>query len=418
MEISGNTFRRKLRIGLLIGLMLAALPVWAQSWNDYRSLVIKPVDTYCFAGETSRFVLEVPNVTPDDVEIIVQAVPENSTIVSSVKEEYVKNEIRGTRVTFNIRFSKTGTYHIPAASARISWSWLTIPFQSVTVYDNPLTLTPRVFVNAPDVAYKGEPFTITISAMHFSEISDVTVALDTEAMLERVELLNELPFTVDSFTADTYPVAVYQVIPYDEGTFNIPEVSLAVKSYSGIRSVVSASGKTVKILPPEETDDADKSFTFDIAYVELEEPPLEPQLVLEHSAEEQAAKLIADRRLYRTCLWCSLALFVVFIAMLAVGAAFKKKALIITGVTITFFCIIAISFLLSQVCHTLVVSKGGELRLIPETNGNVLQLTQEGAVFRVKDESALWYRVTAENGVDGWILKQDVLPVGGSRELR
>lgn len=418
MESSGNTFRRKLRTGLLICLLLAALPVWAQSWRDYRNLVITPIDTYCFAGETSRFVLEVPDVTPDDVEIIVQAVPENSTIVSSIKEEYVKNEIRGTRVTFNIRFSQTGTYHIPAASARIAWTWLTIPFQTVTVYDNPLTLTPRVFVNAPDVAYKGEPFTISISAMHFSEISDVSVALDTEAMLERIELLNELPFTVDSFTADTYPVAVYQVIPYDEGTFNVPEVSLAVKSYSGIRSVVSASGKTVKILPPENDETDDKSISFDIAYVELEEPPVEPQLVLEHSAAEQAAKLIADRQIYKTCLWICLGFLAAFIALLSTGASFRKKGLLITGVTGAFLCVIAISFLMSQVCHTLVVSKGGELRLIPETTGNVLQLTQEGSVFRVKDESALWYRVTAENGVDGWILKQDVLPVGGSHELR
>lgn len=415
MEISRNTVRKKFCIGLLIGLLLAAAPVWSQNWKDYRNLVIKPVDTYCFAGETSRFVLEVPNATPDDVEIIVQAVPENSTIVSSLKEEYVKNEIRGTRVTFNIRFSKTGVFQIPAASARIAWTWLTIPFQSVTVYDNPLTLTPRVFINAPDVAYEGEPFTISISAMHFSEITDVSVALDTEAMLERVELLNELPFVVDSFTADTYPVAVYQVIPYDEGTFCIPEVSLAVKSYSGIRSVVSASGKTVKILPSEETETASKPFSFDIAYVELEESPVEPQMVLVHSAEEQAAKLIADRHLYKICMWCSLGIFAAFLAFLAVGAAFKKKGFIIAGVTVIFFCVIALSFLMSQMCHTLVVSKGGELRLIPEANGNVLQLTQEGAIFRVKDESAYWYRVTAENGVDGWILKQDVLPVGDSK---
>lgn len=415
MEISGNTLRRKFRTGLLICMLLGTLPLYAQS---YRNLMIKPKETYCFAGDMNTFILEVPNVTPDDVDIVVQSVPENTTMVSSTKEEYFKNEVRGTRITFLIRFSETGTYHIPAASARIAWNWINIPFQTVTVYDNPLTLTPRVFVNAPDVAYRGEPFTISISAMHFSEISDVSVALDTGAMLERVELLNTLPFTVESFTADTFPVAIYQITPYSEGTFEIPEVSLAVKSYSGIRSVVSASGKTVKVLPPEEQEPEQKKGTFDIAYVELDEDSVEPQLMLRHSAEEQAEKLNADRKTYRLCLWASLGVFAVCIVLLSTGSRRKSKGLLITGVTGAFFCIIAISFFISQICHDFVVSKGGELRTIPENNGNVLQLTQEGSVFRVKDESALWYHVTAENGVDGWILKSDVLPVGGVHELR
>lgn len=411
MEISGYAHRTKFRTGLLILLLLCSLPVWGQS---YRNLVIKPKDTYCFAGEVTQFLLEVDNVTPDDVEIIVQAVPDGTTIISSIKEEFVRNEMRGTRVTFNIRFSETGTYRIPAASARIAWAWITIPFQTVTVYENPLTLTPRVFVNAPDVAYKGEPFNISISAMHFSEITDVSVALDTEAVLDRVELLNVLPFSVDSFTADSFPVAVYQVIPFNEGTFAIPEVSLAVKSYSGIRSVVSVSGKTVKVLPAEEKMEEEKSGSFDIAYVELEEGPVEPAIVLQHSAEEQAAKLRSDRKMYMLCLWCSLGLLAVSIFLLSTGSLRKRKGVVITGVTVLFFCLIAVSLCLSQICHTYVVSKGGELRLIPESNGNVLQLTQEGAIFRVKDESALWYRVTAGNGVDGWILKQDVLPAGGT----
>lgn len=415
MEISGNTARRKFRTGLLIYLILSSLPLWAQS---YRNLIIKPMEEYCFAGEVSKFILEVPNVTPDDVEIMIQAMPENTTMLSSTKEEYVKNEIRGTRVIFNIRFSETGTYHIPSASARLAWNWGPIPFQTVTVYDNPLALIPRVFVNAPDTAYQGEPFTITISAMHFSEITDVSVALDTGAMLEREELLQELPFTVDSFTADTYPVATYRVVPYNEGTFSIPEVSLAVKSYSGIRSVVSSSGKTVKVLPPEEREQVEKGPQFDIAYVLLDEEPVEPQVLLRHSAREQADKLISDRHTYKICLWCSLGLIILFIILLCTGSVHKRKGLIIAGVTGAFICLISITFFLSQICHQVVVSKGGDLRLIPEANGNVLQLTQEGAVFRVKDESALWYHVTAENGVDGWILKSDCLPVGGSHELR
>lgn len=415
MEISGKRFRRKFATGLLICLLAYALPVWGQS---YRNLVIKPKDTYCFAGDISTFILEVQNVTPDDVDIVVQAVPENTTMVSSTKEEFVKNEIRGTRVTFRIRFSETGTYQIPAASARIGWNWITIPFQKVTVYDNPLTLTPRVFVSVPDVAYMGEPFNLSISAMHFSEITDVSVALDTGAMLERVELLNELPFSVDSFTADTYPVAVYQVIPYNEGTFNIPEVSLAVKTYSGINSVVTSTGKSIKVLARDVAEKEESVAPFDIAYVELEEDPLESQIVLLHSADEQAAKLIADRKTYRICLWCALGLFVLCIVFLVTGSRRKNKGLLILGLTGAFFCIIAASFFISQVCHNYVVSKGGELRLIPEANGNVLQLTQEGAIFRVKDESTLWYHVTAENGVDGWILKQDCLSVGGKDELR
>lgn len=412
MEISRNTFRAKFCTGLLICMLLCSLPLWSQ---NYRNLVIKPKDTYCFAGEVTKFVLEVDGVTPDDVEIIIQAVPDNTTMISSIKEEFVRNEIRGTRVTFNIRFSETGTYRIPAASARISWAWITIPFQTVTVYENPLTLTPRVFVNAPDVAYKGEPFNISISAMHFSEISDVSVALDTGALLERVELLNELPFTVDSFTADTFPVAVYQVIPFNEGTFAIPEVSLAVKSYSGIHSVVSVAGKTVKVLPPIEEGEEEQTGTFDIAYVELDEEPVEPTIVLKHSAEEQAAKLKSDRKMYTICLWCGVGLLIISFTVLFSGSLHRRKGFVIAGVTVLFFCIIAVSLCISQVCHTYVVSKGGELRLIPESNGNVLQLTQEGAIFRVKDESALWYRVSAGNGVDGWILKQDVLSAGGTR---
>lgn len=415
MEKHTNTKRTKQYLGLLIFFAISINSIFAASWSSLR---IKPEKEYCFSGETCQFTLEIPGVLPSRVDTTVQSTPENVTIESSSKEEYVKNGIRGTLIKLNFRFSKAGTYQIPSLATRIDWWSYSIRFLPITVYDNPILLQPILSSNLQKNLEVGKPTTFTIYGKFFNELININYELDTKIILTKNKDLTPLPYHIGAFSTETYPLAEFTIIPLEEGNFKLPPIYGIFRNYAGNTvsiplGEISLKSKRENAPTSETVDDSQfqKVFStnFPEAYEEISETPVlspidESELLLTNLKNQVKQKniLIIISTVSLVFLFISFILFVVF-------AIIKKKTAMIT-----FLCVFAF-FLISTIYFSVVTSKKEAISLscsvktVPEEKSNTVMQLSTGDKIRILESISNWYSIESEDNRKGWILQSQCI---------
>lgn len=415
MEKHTNTKRTKQYLGLLIFFAISINSIFAASWSSLR---IKPEKEYCFSGETCQFTLEIPGVLPSRVDTTVQSTPENVTIESSSKEEYVKNGIRGTLIKLNFRFSKAGTYQIPSLATRIDWWSYSIKFLPITVYDNPILMQPILSSNLQKNLEVGQPTTFTIYGKFFNELININYELDTKIILTKNKDLTPLPYHIGAFSTETYPLAEFTIIPLEEGNFKLPPIYGIFRNYAGNTvsiplGEISLKSKRENAPTSETVDDSQfqKVFStnFPEAYEEISVTPVlspidESELLLTNLKNQVKQKniLIIISTLSLVFLFISFILFVVF-------AIIKKKTAMIT-----FMCVFAF-FLISTIYFSVVTSKKEAISLscsvktVPEEKSNTVMQLSTGDKIRILESISNWYSIESEDNRKGWILQSQCI---------
>lgn len=415
MEKHTNTKRTKQYLGLLIFFAISINSIFAASWSSLR---IKPEKEYCFSGETCQFTLEIPGVLPSRVDTTVQSTPENVTIESSSKEEYVKNGIRGTLIKLNFRFSKAGTYQIPSLATRIDWWSYSIKFLPITVYDNPILMQPILSSNLQKNLEVGKPTTFTIYGKFFNELININYELDTKIILTKNKDLTPLPYHIGAFSTETYPLAEFTIIPLEEGNFKLPPIYGIFRNYAGNTVSIPLGEISIKSkrenAPTSETVDDSQfqkvfSTNFPEAYEEISETPVlspidESELLLTNLKNQVKQKniLIIISTLSLVFLFISFILFVVF-------AIIKKKTAMIT-----FLCVFAF-FLISTIYFSVVTSKKEAISLscsvktVPEEKSNTVMQLSTGDKIRILESISNWYSIESEDNRKGWILQSQCI---------
>ena len=415
MEKHTNTKRTKQYLGLLIFFAISINSIFAASWSSLR---IKPEKEYCFSGETCQFTLEIPGVLPSRVDTTVQSTPENVTIESSSKEEYVKNGIRGTLIKLNFRFSKAGTYQIPSLATRIDWWSYSIKFLPITVYDNPILMQPILSSNLQKNLEVGQPTTFTIYGKFFNELININYELDTKIILTKNKDLTPLPYHIGAFSTETYPLAEFTIIPLEEGNFKLPPIYGIFRNYAGNTvsiplGEISLKSKRENAPTSETVDDSQfqkvLSTNFPEAYEEISVTPVlspidESELLLTNLKNQVKQKniLIIISTLSLVFLFISFILFVVF-------AIIKKKTAMIT-----FMCVFAF-FLISTIYFSVVTSKKEAISLscsvktVPEEKSNTVMQLSTGDKIRILESISNWYSIESEDNRKGWILQSQCI---------
>ena len=415
MEKHTNTKRTKQYLGLLIFFAISINSIFAASWSSLR---IKPEKEYCFSGETCQFTLEIPGVLPSRVDTTVQSTPENVTIESSSKEEYVKNGIRGTLIKLNFRFSKAGTYQIPSLATRIDWWSYSIKFLPITVYDNPILMQPILSSNLQKNLEVGQPTTFTIYGKFFNELININYELDTKIILTKNKDLTPLPYHIGAFSTETYPLAEFTIIPLEEGNFKLPPIYGIFRNYAGNTvsiplGEISLKSKRENAPTSETVDDSQfqKVFStnFPEDYEEISVTPVlspidESELLLTNLKNQVKQKniLIIISTLSLVFLFISFILFVVF-------AIIKKKTAMIT-----FMCVFAF-FLISTIYFSVVTSKKEAISLscsvktVPEEKSNTVMQLSTGDKIRILESISNWYSIESEDNRKGWILQSQCI---------
>jgi hypothetical protein len=415
MEKHRNSKSTKRYIGLLITLFITINSLFAASWSSLR---IKPEKEYCFTGETCLFTLEIPGVLPARVNATVQSTPQNVTIESWYKEEYIENGQRGTIIKLNFRFSKAGTYTIPSLATRIDWWSYSIKFLPITVYDNPILLQPNLTTDIPKNLEVGKPTTFTIYGKFFNELVNINYDLDTKMILEKSKDLKSLPYHIGTFSTENYPLAEFTIIPLEEGTFSLPQIFGVFRNYAGNTVNIFLEEKTLKVT--KSTNQATSSWeqntqlfeenfsaSFPEAFILEDDNGTSVQMDKSKVVYETLEKELSQKSILTICTIVFFILLIIFLTLVFIFSSFKKKSLVVTFLCLTLvFLVLSVYFFV--ITHKQEgISLGSSVKTVPEENANTVMQLSMGDKILILDSISNWYSIETEDNRRGWILNSD-----------
>ena len=421
---------RLLAAAAVITLLLPSLCFGAVS---LRNLKIVPEKSSCFVGDTCNFILEIPEYQPSRIDATVQSTPDGVALMASSKDSYEVDGVKGTRIVFTFKFSKKGTYKIPSLATRVDWISINIPFQSITVYDDPRTLLPEVSVKLPKTIYAQEPFTATVSVRFFAEILEVYSDLDENVIITRSGNSQTLPFEQKEFTENYEVVASYDLTPIEAGTLTVPSFHVLARTYAGGQVLLSSDTQTLKVQAAKkqsvsgagngyyasvlggsgaEDDDAEGggSGTYSDGNYDTDNDS-----VFEGSPlpEEIAADIIDSRKVAKAFLITSLILFILSAA--AAVTFFIKRMKLLSKITTAVFAVFLAVFVILTILtagEKGVAFRNASVYSIPEQNSSSVSVVIAGEVMTVKAVRNGWYSVKLVNGSEGWVKAEDCIYCG------
>ena len=428
--ISGLQFHRY-RLLAAVAVITLLVPFVCFGAVSLRNLKIVPEKSSCFVGDTCNFILEIPEYQPSRIDATVQSTPDGVALMASSKDSYEVNGVKGTRIVFTFKFSKKGTYKIPSLATRVDWISINIPFQSITVYDDPRTLLPEITVKLPKTIYAQEPFTATVSVRFFAEILEVYSDLDENVIITRSEDTPALPFTQKEFTESYETVALYNLTPIEAGTLTVPSFHVLARTYAGGQVLLSSDTQTLKVQAAKkqsvsgggngyyasvlggsvaEDDDAEGGSAYSDGGFDSGDDS-----VFEGSPlpEEIAADIVDARKVEKAFLITSLVLFILCAA--ATVTLLIKRMKLLSKITTAAFAVFLTVFVVLMILTAGtkgVAFRNASVFSIPEQNSSSVSVVIAGEVMTVKAVRNGWYSVKLVNGSEGWIKAEDCIYCG------
>lgn len=281
---------RRIGSGLLIKfifftlLFALGISVFAQSnvrvsWEYMKSLRVKSSQEFIFSASEGQFYLDIEGVTPENIYFSVERLPDSVSFVSSKKETLLANisegrEKNGTRIILWFKFSEAGNYKLPALYVKIGkYSTYSIPFEQVTVYMNPKTISPKVGIQFENESFVtknrkvtvplGDHIRFTVTLQYAVNMVNFRWALPENSIFQEV---TRYPVTVDgnigtTFTPDIVPIVTFDWKPLEAGIYTFPQIIVTATGYNG--NVIDLSPDeykfTVKTMSAKKPDEEDSS---------------------------------------------------------------------------------------------------------------------------------------------------------------
>ena len=423
MEKYRDSGFKSIRYRLLAAVAIVALFVPSVCFGAValRSLKIVPEKSSCFVGDTCNFILEIPEYLPSRIDATVQSTPDGVALMASSKDSYEADGVKGTRIVFTFKFSKKGTYKIPSLATRVDWFSINIPFQSITVYDDPRTLMPEISIKLPKNVYAQEPFTADVTIRFFSEAIEAYSDLEENVIIKRSDTTAALPFAQKEFTEDFSTVASYELTPIEAGTIVVPSFHVVVRTYAGGQIGLSSQPQTLKVLAAKKQNAQEEGngyYASILQNVDLENEDAVVETVNTEYyddiiPEDVATEIARTRTWQKIIMYVSLSLFVLSIAMLIVFLSKRMKLFVKFAVVA---CVVLLSS--SIVFGLLVANKKGvalydaSVYSIPEQMSSSVSSVAVGEVMKVKAVRIGWYSVRLLNGSEGWLRAEDCIYCG------
>ena len=142
-----RTASTNFRVRLLV-LLLIYIFFNYSSWAQGTELRFVAKDEYYFTTSDGAFELTVPNVKPENIQISASEFGKDISLVSLKKENL---NLKDTRVSLKLKFNTAREYKISPVKVYIKGRLHNIPVDSVTVYENPRTTSPQVFLRIDSI---------------------------------------------------------------------------------------------------------------------------------------------------------------------------------------------------------------------------------------------------------------------------
>ena len=133
-------------------LICLAMSVSAFSLSELNNLRVEVDKEESFVNTEVTFNLFLPHIQPEDVVVTVPVLPSSVSFVSSYKDFFIQKitDTSGTSIRLKFVFSQTGVFTLPPLEVQIQDVFYSVPFQTVTILDNPKEIQPKLIYSLSD----------------------------------------------------------------------------------------------------------------------------------------------------------------------------------------------------------------------------------------------------------------------------
>lgn len=405
-------------------------------------------------AEDSKFLIEMPGISPSSVEIIHKDLPSSVSFVSSMKSDTFimdkdGNRERGTLISYTVHFLEPGMYNLNSLDILIDSISYVIDFPPVNVSQNPDILLPELYLDPHGSLYQSQKGVLVLSGRYFKRIENLEWNLSENALIEKS--LSEIPVPSDNFpfSEEKTTIAIFSYTPLASGTLILPQITANFVAYNGHSYTVQPKIKTATVLPPisvpasselRAQDDLPQVGTYaqannssqsilsmqadNTAFVEKlaklrsqERHALFPFMAKkERIALEETANL---QNVGETSELWAIIFVILGVLLLLFGFILYKKqkakqtdrkshipiACFSIATVLVFLAIFSTFKLSRQYALTL----PSQLRTIPEYEASNITTLFAGMRVRIFRTAGDWYLVSLEDTRSGWILKDDCI---------
>lgn len=463
MEKTSVKQKRFFGCGLLACLFFMALfPLEAKipSASYMRSLKVKSDTQSVFTARENGFTLEISDIEPSLVQNDLPQLPEGVQLVSSKKEEFLQEDGgRGTRIRLWFTFMETGPVRLPPLILIAGRKTFYIPFEDVTVFENPDLINPLAqveFISGAKVSSRSEDFIrVTATAgeeiifllnlKYFAQIISFSWKLPEKSIFEELESSEYAGGKAAgrSFSDISLPVAKFRWMPLVEGEYGFPEFSLTAIAYNGGQRSVKMPAVTVTVLPAKEKtvgrkSPAENSQVFNSAFTRpgnkssgssgkkmieqdciklarlrtLEKNSLfagkvrQERRSLEREFSLQTGEDEVKKPLVQLCLCLSLVLVV--LTVIFIFLRHTKLSIIFTVCSV--FSVAAAVYGLFCLSENWGIFAGGAISPVPEETTSAVQNIDGGLRVKILEKTRDYLYIESDE-INGWVKKELVFEI-------
>lgn len=285
-------------------LICLGMSVSAFSLSELNNLRVEVDKEESFVNTEVTFNLFLPHIQPEDVVVTVPVLPSSVSFVSSYKDFFIQKitDTSGTSIRLKFIFSQTGVFTLPPLEVQIQDVFYSVPFQTVTILDNPKEIQPKLIYSLSDEKGKklepsedgvytvrqDEAVTLLLGVQYAAEVLYTHWDLPRDALFEQTETFLSDSEQGKNLSAVT-TVGQYRFTPLKSKEFFFPEIQVGVKTLGGKETEV--------LLPQIKLFSAEKNITesapkVDAAFTEAFTPQPKEEKTTEISMEK--ALLLAN----------------------------------------------------------------------------------------------------------------------------
>lgn len=404
-----------------------------------------------------KFFVDIPYVSPSEVEIITPPDQENVTFTSSRRiQTDLTNE--GTTVELWFSFSKKGNYQLPSVPLIIQGITREIKVRPVTIKFNPREQAPVLIVkfdngtiltsdaeSYAEFRKKTEDFSIvagkkirfTVFIQYGVQLTAFNWDIPKDSIFTQTKTypIIETQVAESGSQDDLIPVSDFEWMPLVPGKMTFPLIKLTVTGFSGFRSEIRLPDFSVAIL--ENTDEVivhEDGFYQD-AFTEVktnivveEKEPITKEICREiaqlrikerHSliSDAKAKRIKLEQKYDLPSTQDEFKIIYLYISIFLVAASlvlfiiFLRKKKLFFNIIFSTLLIVSLSYFIGIVMNANrehAVSMGCTLYSIPEVNAESKSELMPGSYVQIKEKNGDWLYVNlGETG--GWCKKESFI---------
>lgn len=449
-----------LKIYILAGLLfIFGHDTFAQrlTFSMIRELRVVAVNQNNFSDNDCAFELKIPYIKAENVQAQIPDLPNGVNFVSLRRSEYSDSET-GTKIELWLNFSEAGVHRLKFLKVYLNNSWYGIPFEPITILENPRNILPQLVVSFDDgtefvqtrkgpqktkkrfSTKAGVPVIFTVYLQYGVQIVSFNYSVPKNAIFRELERYDITRGTLRSseFTEEKIPVAQFEWEPLYRGDQYLPDLHIVATSYNGVRVDLKLPEIPINVLEnvfeSETENDGEELFGYAFSKKvtpskKTEKAPISiencEKIAQLRTAERHSIPFTAEYRERKEferslditessfeptyfLVKLSLIIFAFFLLLLLAMIFLKKLHGIIVFSVFTIFFLVELIITSVVITTPYAIFKGGEVRPVPELISSESASIESGKRVRVEQRTGGWVFVHFGNS-GGWVTEDRIV---------